>query len=97
MCNFIVFHRNLQSNYLKESLEKMCELNFYFAHLYYFYMKSIEKNINKMEIQTYQPVVAYNNQLRENLNNHFSKVSISSARCSSPVWGSISTTTNLLR
>ena len=38
----------------------MSRLNFYFGHLFYFYMRSLEKNIKKTEIQILKPVVAYN-------------------------------------
>lgn len=44
-------------------MEQICKLNFYFAHLYYFYMKSIEKNITKVETQILKPVVEYNAKL----------------------------------
>jgi hypothetical protein len=63
MCNYIVFHRNLESNYLLTAMEQICKLNFYYAHLYYFYMKSLEKNITKTEVQTIRPVVDYNQTL----------------------------------
>ena len=59
-----MFHRSLKPNYLKEALEKMSRLYFYFAHLYYFYMKSIERNITKEESTVLQPVVDYNKELR---------------------------------
>lgn len=51
MCNYIVFHSDLNMNYLLDGLEKACKMSFYFAHLYYFYMISIEKIVGKNEVQ----------------------------------------------
>lgn len=54
----------------------MCELNFYFAHLYFYYMKSIEKNITGTEIQILKPVVDYNIKLAAQLSENFSKIKL---------------------
>ncbi len=45
----------------------MCRLNFYFAHLYYFYMKSLERYITKTEVQVIKPVVTYNERFLKEL------------------------------
>jgi len=54
----------------------MSKLNFYFGHLYYFYMKSIEKNITKTEIQVLEPVFKYNNSFIETMSRHFNGIDL---------------------
>jgi hypothetical protein len=54
----------------------MCRLNYYFAHLYYFYMKSLEKNITKTEIQVLRPVIDYNNSFIGTMGLHFKEVKL---------------------
>ena len=52
----------------------MSKLDFYFAHLYYFYMKSLEKNIAKGWNQILRPIVEYNVWLRNDLNSHYKNI-----------------------
>lgn len=56
----------------------MAKLNFYFAHLYYFYMKSLEKNITKEQIQVLRPVVEYNKWFRRELGTHYKDIELTS-------------------
>jgi hypothetical protein len=58
-------------------MEQICKLNFYFAHLYYFYMKSIEKNVTKIETQILKPVVEYNEKIVSELKEHYKNVQCS--------------------
>ena len=55
----MVFHNDLKENYLKNSIERACKLDFYFAHMYYFYISSLEKIVSKYEIQTLKKVATY--------------------------------------
>lgn len=59
MCNYIVFHSDLNHNYLLDSLEKACKMSFYFGHLYYFYMLSLEKIIEKNDVQILKKAYEY--------------------------------------
>lgn len=54
----------------------MCKLNYYFAHLYYFYMKSLEKNITKTEIQVLNPVIDYNNKFIKQMAHHYDSLKL---------------------
>jgi hypothetical protein len=52
----------------------MCRLNFYFAHLFYYYMRSLEKNIKKTEIQILKPVVDYNRNFLRLMDEHYKEL-----------------------
>lgn len=54
----------------------MSKLNYYFAHLYYFYMKSLEKNITKTEIQVLKPVIDYNQNFVKQMGLHYENVKL---------------------
>lgn len=59
MCNYLVFHNDLNPSFIRDGMERASKLNFYFGHLYYFYMKSLEKTVNKNEIQVFKRVSEY--------------------------------------
>jgi hypothetical protein len=45
ICNFLVFHQELKATLLMDDMLTACKLNYFFAHLYYFYMNSLSKII----------------------------------------------------
>jgi len=71
MCNYLVFHNELKSNYLMEAIEKASRLSFYFAQAFYFYMNSLEKNISPDEIQVFKKVSDYNAKFLEEMNKKY--------------------------
>ena len=54
----------------------MCKLNFYFAHLFYYYVRSLEKNIKKTEIQILKPVVDYNKRFLQLMDDHYKDIKL---------------------
>lgn len=59
MCNYIVFHEDLKHTFLVDAIEHASRLDFYFGHLYYFYMHSLEKSIGQYEIRVFKQITEY--------------------------------------
>ena len=53
-------------------------MNFYFGHLYYFYMMSLEKIISKTEIQIFKKVNTYRESFLESMCKFYEGQSLSS-------------------
>ena len=67
MATCVVFHHDLKDNYLLHGMEKGSRLNFYFGHLYYFYIASLEKIVDKYEIQVLKKVSSYKDKFLESI------------------------------
>lgn len=78
MCNYIVFHNDLKHNYLLDGVEKACKMSFYFGHLYYFYMISLEKIVEKNEVQILKKAFEYRQTFLEEMCKFYESSNLSS-------------------
>ncbi|EGR33017.1 phosphatidylinositol 4-kinase, putative [Ichthyophthirius multifiliis] len=68
LCNYMVFHEELQNEQMIEFVRIAGKIDFFFAHQLYFYMRSVAQIISKNDIQTF-PL-----QIKFQFNNKYQKI-----------------------